>query len=88
VAHAAGAGLEGTARKRMPRTRWASIESAGGDCETWFANDPANFQSDSQSFVGRVADGVANRVDRLAALGNGQVASVAALAWKVLTGRT
>ncbi len=34
---------------------------------------------------GRVADGVANRVDRLAAIGNGQVPAVAALAWKVLS---
>ena len=38
--------------------------------------------------VGRVADGVAARVDRLAALGNGQVPSVAALAWRVLAEET
>jgi len=35
--------------------------------------------------VGRVADGVAGRVDRLKALGNGQVPRVAAAAWKILT---
>lgn len=35
--------------------------------------------------VGRVADGVAHQVDRLAALGNGQVPAVAAAAWRVLT---
>ncbi len=34
--------------------------------------------------VGRVADGVANRVDRLKAVGNGQVPAVAALAWRIL----
>lgn len=34
--------------------------------------------------VGRVADGVANRVDRLKALGNGQVPIVAATAWRLL----
>ena len=39
----------------------------------------------SQSFVGRVAHGVANRVDRLKAIGNGQVPAVAALAWEVLS---
>lgn len=35
--------------------------------------------------VGRVADGVAARVDRLKAIGNGQVPSVAKLAWEILT---
>jgi len=34
--------------------------------------------------VGRVANGVANRVDRLKAIGNGQVPRVAATAWKLL----
>ena len=34
--------------------------------------------------VGRVAHGVANRVDRLKALGNGQVPRVAATAWRIL----
>ena len=33
----------------------------------------------------RVAYGVANRVDRLKAIGNGQVPAVAALAWEMLT---
>lgn len=37
--------------------------------------------------VGRVAYGVARRVDRLKALGNGQVPSVAALAWLELSRR-
>jgi len=37
--------------------------------------------------LGRVAHGVANRVDRLAAIGNGQVPAVARLAWKKLTGK-
>lgn len=35
--------------------------------------------------VGRVVDGVASRVDRLKALGNGQVPAVACLAWEILT---
>jgi len=35
--------------------------------------------------VGRVAHGVAARVDRLKAIGNGQVSAVAELAWKTLT---
>jgi len=37
--------------------------------------------------VGRVADGVAARVDRLKAIGNGQVPKVAATAWKLLSER-
>ena len=36
--------------------------------------------------VGRVAHGVAHRVDRLKALGNGQVPRCAATAWRMLTG--
>jgi DNA (cytosine-5)-methyltransferase 1 len=35
--------------------------------------------------LGRVAHGVACRVDRLKAIGNGQVPQVAALAWNILT---
>jgi len=35
--------------------------------------------------VGRVVNGMANRVDRLKAIGNGQVPAVAALAWRALT---
>ena len=39
---------------------------------------------DAEPDVGRVVDGVAHRVDRLRAIGNGQVSRVAALAWRVL----
>lgn len=35
--------------------------------------------------VGRVANGVASGVDRLKAIGNGQVSIVAATAWRLLT---
>ena len=42
----------------------------------WWATEPD---------VGRVAHGVAARVDRLKAIGNGQVPAVAALAWRILT---
>ena len=40
---------------------------------------------DVEPDVGRVADGVAARVDRLKAIGNGQVPAVAATAWRVLS---
>jgi DNA (cytosine-5)-methyltransferase 1 len=39
----------------------------------------------SEPDVGRVAHGVAARVDRLKAIGNGQVPAVAARAWRMLT---
>ena len=42
----------------------------------WWATEPD---------VGRVAHGVAARVDRLKAIGNGQVPAVAALAWNTLS---
>ena len=42
----------------------------------WWANEPD---------LGRVANGVAARADRLKAIGNGQVPAVAALAWEMLT---
>lgn len=39
-----------------------------------------------ESQLGRVADGVANRVDRLKAIGNGQVPLVAATTFRLLKG--
>jgi DNA (cytosine-5)-methyltransferase 1 len=44
----------------------------------WWAAEPD---------VGRVAHGVASRVDRLRAIGNGQVPAVAAAAWRLLSRR-
>ena len=43
---------------------------------------------DTEPNVGRVANGVARRVDRLKAIGNGQVPIVAATAFQILTERT
>ena len=40
---------------------------------------------DTEPDVGRVANGVARGVDRLRAIGNGQVPAVAALAWRMLS---
>jgi len=50
-----------------------------GPCSYGFGRWPA------EPGVGRVADGVANRVDRIKALGNGQVSRVAATAWQILS---
>ena len=68
--------------------------------QSWFGSDPAEAREGEtdhafakrvghiwgiESPVGRVAHGVAARVDRLKAIGNGQVPSVAATAFKILT---
>jgi DNA (cytosine-5)-methyltransferase 1 len=44
--------------------------------QSWWESEPG---------VGRVANGVAHRVDRLKAIGNGQVPIVAATAWNILS---
>ena len=51
------------------------INSSGIGNSEWWAIEPN---------VGRVADGVAARVDRLKAIGNGQVSEVARRAWEIL----
>tara|TARA_R110000868_G_scaffold85122_1_gene239625 strand:- start:344 stop:994 length:651 start_codon:yes stop_codon:yes gene_type:complete len=60
--------------------QWVSIgiqkERSAASCSSWWATEPD---------VGRVVNGLAARVDRLKALGNGQVPAVAALAWRILT---
>jgi DNA (cytosine-5)-methyltransferase 1 len=54
-------------------------ESSGGEGRLlWWESEPE---------LGRVAHGVAHRVDRLKAIGNGQVPAVAALAWENLSNR-
>lgn len=74
---------------KMPRqpsglNRQAQVQF-GRSC-TWWDRDPADQDGAFESQLGRVADGVANRVDRLKAIGNGQVPLVAATAFKLLKG--
>lgn len=57
------------------------------ECGRWWARDPADEDPAAESFLGRVADGVADRVDQLAALGDGQVPAVVAAAWRELLWR-
>ena len=74
-------------------------QSGQGSC--WYASDPAEKREGEtdrawservghiwgiESRLGRVANGVADRVDRLKAIGNGQVPIVAATAWRILGG--
>lgn len=59
--------------------RTGSHERPAGPCSDgirWWATEPD---------VGRVAHGVAARVDRLKAIGNGQVPQCAAAAWRILS---
>ncbi len=60
-----------------PRGGGAWTRGEGPTNDGWWKTEPD---------VGRVADGVASRVDRLKALGNGQVPLQAALAFKILMG--
>jgi DNA (cytosine-5)-methyltransferase 1 len=57
---------------------WAADGPGHGCDSTWWATEPA---------VGRMAHGVAHRVDRLRAIGNGQVPQVAAMAFRILSER-
>lgn len=61
-----------------------------GGAAPWPAHGPGHGCSPGwwqvEPGVGRVVDGLAARVDRLKALGNGQVSLTAALAWRILGG--
>ena len=70
TANTGSAGLEG---RQPPGGTDAEHAAASGPC--WWESEPD---------VGRVANGVAARVDRLKAIGNGQVSIVAATAWNLL----
>jgi DNA (cytosine-5)-methyltransferase 1 len=78
----------------------ASSIGQQGQGESWYAFDPAESEDGEtdmsfhervgkvwgiKSPVGRVAHGVANRMGRLKAIGNGQVPGVARLAWEVMS---
>ena len=66
------------AEKEKRVKRPALQRGSGGRKANWWATEPD---------VGRVANGVAARVDRIRAIGNGQVPAVAALAWRILRER-
>ncbi len=58
-----------------PRTSQLCFEQSRSYGSDWWATEP---------YLGRVAHGVAARVDRLKAIGNGQVSEVARRAWELL----
>ena len=70
VADANGAG-----RQEQRRTVADGTQHEAAECGGWWSTEPD---------VGRVAHGVAARVDRLRCLGNGQVPAVVRIAWRQL----
>ncbi len=81
VADAEVKGLEGHRNDTAVAVARSKQGYAGTVCGTdgaWWVFEPE---------LGRVAHGVANRVDRLKAIGNGQVPIVAALAFQILGGK-
>lgn len=65
--------LDAATKSNQTRQYTGAAAEAGGSA--WWATEPR---------VGRVAHGVADRVDRLKAIGNGQVPAVAESAWRSL----
>lgn len=78
LANANGAQREGGGLSGRVHQEHADALRAGA----WWRADPA---SAPESGVGRVANGVADGLDRLKAIGNGQVPAMAALAWMMLS---
>ncbi len=69
------ANANGTQREEIQFTERTGKKHSDVGCASWWSAEPD---------VGRVAHGVAARVDRLKAIGNGQVPAVAATAWNLL----
>ena len=70
--------------KRMERNKRLAISSLDTQ---WWKREPKQTPIEIERTLGRMDDGLANRVDRLKAIGNGQVPRVAAIAWELLNER-
>ena len=70
VANTKNTGLE---RQRMSKR--VQQKRTSTSCTSWWQTEPD---------VGRVADGISSRVDRIKAIGNGQVPAVVRAAWELL----
>ena len=80
LANSASIGLEGQGKFEQPINSktyrdWETSQSANVRESDFWATEPN---------VGRVVNGMASRVDRIKALGNGQVPLCAATAWRIL----
>lgn len=67
---------DGARREEQFSAEPAAQEQRSAECGRGWPAEPA---------VGRVVDGMAHRLDRLKALGNGQVPRVACTAWRILS---
>jgi len=81
VAYSREIGLSGKATNGKLGGNRSTITSMGGK---WWEREPKSTTRTTQPELGGVAHGVAARVDRLKAIGNGQVPEVARTAWKLL----
>jgi DNA (cytosine-5)-methyltransferase 1 len=71
-----------TCNKRLERQKWSRETGTKGE-SNGYASECSWWESEPN--VGRVANGVDARVDRLKAIGNGQVPLCAATAWRILS---
>ena len=81
VAYSREIGLSGKATNGKLGGNRSTIPSMGGK---WWEREPKSTTRTTQPELGGVVDGVAARVDRLKAIGNGQVSEVARRAWELI----
>lgn len=81
LAHANGKRFKEHKRARTVQQEHTTTER-NGVRGRWWRDYPGELGQTNQSRFCRVADGVARGMDRLAALGDGQIPGVAALAWQ------
>lgn len=82
VADSAEAGLQEQQESKQQSLLFHA-ERGSGQCGKWWSEDPADGSVESR--LGRVAHGMAHRVDRLKAIGEGQVSAVVKTVWELLS---
>jgi DNA (cytosine-5)-methyltransferase 1 len=83
VADPGEVGLSGEKTKQgMERGLRSTFSSVDGN---WWEREPESTARTTQPGLGGMANGMASRVDRLKAIGNGQVSEVARRAWEILS---
>lgn len=77
-------GCGGGSSYREGQRKQPSCQAGATNELGWWESDPA--EGSAQSRVGRLANGIPDRVERQRAIGNAQVPRVVAVAWKLLMG--